>query len=134
MEELKRTEAKYLLVAAVVEQYNKLDTSQVTPQYGAESRIKEFSKARKEAVMKELKQLHDIHVISPIHPKDITKEDIKRALPYLMFLKRKQCGKIKGCSCADGRSQQEFILKEEASSPTASPYAIILTGMIDAIE
>ena len=64
----------------------------------------------------------------------MTKEEIKRALPYLMFLKRKRCGKIKGRGCADGRSQRDFISKEEASSLTASLYAIMLTSLIDAIE
>ena len=134
LKELEKTEAKYMLVAAAVEQYNKLDASQVTPQYGAERGIKEFGEDGTDAIMKELRQLHDMHVISPIHPRDMTKEEIKRALPYLMFLKRKRCGKIKGRGCADGRSQREFISKEEASSPTASLYAIILTGMVDAIE
>ena len=36
--------------------------------------------------------------------------------------------------CADGRGQREFISRDEASSPTASLYAIILTALIDAIE
>ena len=41
---------------------------------------------------------------------------------------------IKGRGCADGRGQREFISKDEASSPTVSLYAIILTAMVDAIE
>eukprot|EP00536_Pseudo-nitzschia_multiseries_P002667 jgi/Psemu1/5973/gm1.5973_g len=32
----------------------------------------------------------------------MTRDEVKRALPYLMFLKRKRCGKIKACGCADG--------------------------------
>ena len=73
-------------------------------------------------------------MVSPRRIKKLTSDEIKNALPYLMFLKRKRCGKIKGRGCADGRGQREFISKEEASSPTASLYAIILTSLIDAIE
>ena len=42
------------------------------------------------------------------------------ALNYLMFLKRKRCGKLKACGCADGRPQQEYITRAESSSPTVS--------------
>ena len=51
-----------------------------------------------------------------------------------MFLKRKRCGKVKARGCADGRSQREYINKEESSSPTVSVTAIILSSLIDAIE
>ena len=54
----------------------------------------------------------------------------RNALPCLMFLKRNRCGKVKGRGCADGRGQMEFISKDEASSPTASLCAIILTAML----
>ena len=35
-----------------------------------------------------------------------------------MFLKRKRCGKIKGCGCADGRKQRAYIAKEDSTAPT----------------
>ena len=124
----------YSFLQQTVEGYNNLDASPVSPQYRVERGLQEFQEKGTKAVLKELRQIHDMHVITPKHPSEMTKEDIKRALPYLMFLKRKRCGKIKGRGCADGRGQREFISKDEASSPTASLYAIIMTSVIDAIE
>ena len=49
----------------------------------------------------------------------------KQALGYLMFLKRKQSRKMKARGCVDGRLQQEFITKEESSSPTVSLHALM---------
>ena len=63
------------------------------------------------AVLKELKQFHDREVIIPKLPSELPPDIRAQALPYLMFLKRKRCGTIKGRGCADGRRQREFISK-----------------------
>ena len=49
-----------------------------------------------------------------------------------MFLKRKRSGKMKGRGCADGRSQRDYITKEESSSPTVSLYALMGSCVMDA--
>jgi len=64
----------------------------------------------------------------------VTDEMRKKSLPYLMFLQRKRCGKVKGRGCADGRKQREFISKEEAFSPTVSTHALMTTCLIDDTE
>ena len=51
-----------------------------------------------------------------------------------MFLKEKHLGQIKGRRCADGRRQQLYTSKEEASLPTVSIEAVILTSTIDAAK
>ena len=51
-----------------------------------------------------------------------------------MFLKQKQCGWIKGRGCTDGRKQQVWTTKEDATSPTVSTEAVLLTSVIDAKE
>ena len=51
-----------------------------------------------------------------------------------MFLKRKRSGKMKGRGCADGRPQQEYITKEESSSPTASLYALMGSCLMEGID
>ena len=62
-------------------------------------------------------------------------DDIKKkALNYLMFLKRKRCRKIKAQGCADGRPQREYISKDESSSPTVSNYALMCSCLMSAIE
>jgi hypothetical protein len=51
-----------------------------------------------------------------------------------MFLKEKRCGMIKGRGCADSRSQQDYMTKEEASSSTVATEALMFTCVIDAVE
>jgi len=51
-----------------------------------------------------------------------------------MFLKEKHDGTVKACRCADGRPQQEYMSKEEVSSPTVSLEAMVLSCAIDAKE
>ena len=66
--------------------------------------------------------------------KDLTWDIRKQALGYLMFLKRKRSGKMKGRGCADGRPQQEYITKKESSSPTVSLYALMGSCVMDASD
>ena len=58
----------------------------------------------------------------------------KDALIYLMFLKEKRNGVIKGRDCADGRKQREYTTKEEARSPTVAIESVMLLCTIDAKE
>ena len=51
-----------------------------------------------------------------------------------MFLKRKRTFAVKARGCANGRSQREFISKEESSSPTVSTYALFISRAMDAME
>jgi hypothetical protein len=51
-----------------------------------------------------------------------------------MFLKRKQCGKIKGRGCADGCKQRLYTAKEEASSPTVAIESVMLSCSIGAAK
>jgi hypothetical protein len=69
-----------------------------------------------------------------LNPSEINKTIHYEALNYLMFLKRKRCGKIKARGCADGRPQREYISKDESSSPTVYIYAVMMSYLMDAIE
>ena len=81
-----------------------------------------------------MKQLHDRNVCEPVHAKSLSCKQKNKALGYLMFLKQKQCGRIKGRGCADGRKQRVWTNKEDATSPTVSTEAVLLTSVIDAKE
>ena len=50
-----------------------------------------------------------------------------------MFLKKKRSGKMKRRGCANGRSQRDYITKEESSSPTVFVYALMGSCVIDAM-
>ena len=103
-------------------------------QYGIKQGLKLFGPRGSDAVLNELKQLHDLKVMEPKHASELTHEQRRGALPYLMFLKEKRCGKIKGRGCADGRKQRDYINKEDASSPTVAIESVFLTCVIDAKE
>ena len=96
--------------------------------------LKVFREPGYAAVKKEKQQLHDRKVMQPINRKDLSPSQKKEALGYLMLLKKKRCGTIKGCGCADGWKQQAYITKEESTSPTISTEAVFLTAVVDAWE
>ena len=83
---------------------------------------------------KEIKQLNNRLVAKPVSPESLTKEQCVRALAYLMFLKEKQCGTIKGQGCANGWKQCDWMSKKDTALPTVSTAALILSCLIDAYE
>ena len=105
-----------------------------TPQMSLKAGLRTFGNDGVKAVEKEMRQLHDRGVMIPVQKESLTLEQRKEALAYLMFLKRKRCGKVKGRGCADGRKQRAYISKEEATAPTVSTEAVFLTAIIDALE
>ena len=80
------------------------------------------------------KNLIGKNVLDMLEPKSVTYEMMKMSLGYLMFLKRKRCGKVKARGCADGRSQRKYSTKLESSSPTVKTHALFLSCLVDAVE
>jgi hypothetical protein len=115
--------------------YSNIEASKSTPQYGFNKGLKEFGSLGYEATVKELDDnLLGMGAVRMLMPSQIGKSIRYEALNYLMFLKRKRCGKIKARGCADGRPQREYISKDESSSPTVSIYALMTSCLMDAIE
>jgi hypothetical protein len=106
----------------------------IMTQYNVKQGIRKFGEKGKEAVLTERQQLYDRDVMTPVNKYDLTPKERKGALRYLMFLKEKRCGTIKGRGCADGRPQRDHMTKEETSSPTVANEALMLTCVIDAIK
>jgi Reverse transcriptase (RNA-dependent DNA polymerase) len=96
--------------------------------------LREFGTAGVEAVQGELQQLHDRDVLTPVFSNDLSVEQRNQAFPYLMFLKQKRAGQVKGRGCAEGRKQKIYSNKEDASSPTVAIQSVLLTCIIDAME
>ena len=82
----------------------------VMTQHNIEKGLQVFGEAGVEAVLKELNQLHERGVLKPT--KNLSHEQRMDALQYLMFLKQKRNGTIKGRGCADGRKQRQYTTKE----------------------
>jgi hypothetical protein len=62
----------------------------------------------------------------------MTRQQRQQALRYLMYLKQKQCSRIKARGCADGHKQRVYKTKDETSSPTVLTEALFLTAAINA--
>ena len=103
-------------------------------QYSVKKGLQIFGRDGAEAVLSEMRQLHDMKALEPRRAEMLTREEKKRALEYLMFLKKKRCGRIKGRGCADGRKQRLYKSKEETSSPTVRTESLFLSCIIDAKE
>ena len=103
-------------------------------QYTLKRGLKEFGSEGITALGKEVEQLHTRKVAKPVDGNDLTTDQKRASLRYLMFLTKKRCGRIKARGCADGRKQRETTSKEDASSPTVSIEAVMLSAVIDAME
>jgi hypothetical protein len=106
----------------------------ILSQYSMKKGLKVFSKRGANAMLTELQQLHNRKVMVPKDANKLTHKEKKVALEYLIFQKEKQCGKIKGRGYANGRKQQEFLNKEDMTSPTVMMESVMLSCMIDAKE
>ena len=102
--------------------------------YSVKKGIKAFGVQGKEAVLKEIKQLHDRTCFEPILIKDLTPLERRRAMEALIFLTEKRDGSIKARQVYNGKPTREWLSREESSSPTASLESIILTSVIDCKE
>ena len=106
----------------------------VTAQMNATKGIKNFGERGSEAIMKELEQLLYQKVMEGRKTGTLTTEQKKQAPKYLMFLKEKQSGQIKGRGCTNRRKQGMYKTKEETSSSTETTESVFLTCVIDAAE
>ena len=106
----------------------------LTEQMSAKRGLKVFGDRGANAIIKELDQLIQRKVMRARRAHELTRQQKENALKYLMFLKEKRCGKVKGRGCADGRKQRLWKTKEETSSPTISTEALFLMCLMIAQE
>jgi Reverse transcriptase (RNA-dependent DNA polymerase) len=106
----------------------------VTAQMSTKAGLKYFGNRGAEAIVKELRQLIVLKVMTRCLPSDLTSKQKAKALKYLMFLKEKRCGKIKGRGCTDRQKQRIYKTKAETSSPTVSIESLTLSCLINAME
>ena len=127
-----------LYMLSAITMYNNIDGLhglRSTPQYGFNRGMEEFEQAGYDATVAELSDnLIDMDAVEMLDKSCITSDVVMNALSYLMFLKRKRTDVVKARGCVEGRPQQEFISKEESSSPTVSTYALFVSCAMDAIE
>ena len=88
----------------------------------------------RDAALAEIKQIHMRNTFDPKHWSELTPKQKEQVLEAFMFMEQKKRCKDKGRLVINGKMQRGHITKEEASSPTASTDAILLTSVIDALE
>ena len=93
-----------------------------------------YGDAAIKAIVKEFSQLDELDVFEPMRSKQLTKEQMAKALRSITVIKAKRCGRIKGRNVADGRPQRNYIPKEDSSSPTVGTESLFLSLVIDAFE
>ena len=103
-------------------------------QHSIKKGLKLYGEAGAEAVVSEMHQLHNRDVIEPKSANMLTNEDKKKVLHYLIFLKKKRCGRMKARGCADGRKRRIYKIEEEISAPTVAIESLFLSSVIDAKE
>jgi hypothetical protein len=117
-----------------LDQHYILIAHHIMTHYSMKAGMKKFKKCGKEAVSKELSQLHYRDTIEPLHPKDLNKQERNEVLEYHLFLKEKRDETIKGIIVVGGNKQRGTIEKLDASSPTATLESVLLTAVIDTKE
>ena len=60
-----------------------------------------------------MKKLHDRGAIVPQDSHRLTSEQKVKSLEYLMFVKKKRDGRMKGRDCVYGRNQRDDIKKKK---------------------
>ena len=107
------------------------EVNQSTAQVPMKTGLHLFGGAGNQAMKSKMGQLHKQTVMKPKHSKDLTTEQQRKALAYLMFLKQKRCGMIKAQGCAE---QRDKITKQESASPTVATESVFITAVVDAHE
>ena len=100
--------------------------------YSLRNGILKYGNKGKQAIIKQLTQLHHRRVFKPIYLSGLTQIERDKAMNSLIFLTEKRDGTIKARACANGSTQRPCIDKHDATSPTVTTETLMITAVIDA--
>ena len=93
---------------------NILTNETILTQYIIKQGLKVFGNKFEAAVQNYLQQFRDCRLVEPNKPQDLSYEQQRKILSYLIFLKiSNDKAEIKGRGCVDGRKQQNCLSKED---------------------
>ena len=101
-------------------------------QYNLKAGLRQFGEKGIAAAKGKLTQLHVMDTWVPEDPTMLSISEKAKALSYLMFLKEKRIGKVKGRACVNKAPQRSYIHKEDTSSPTVANESVFTTSVIAA--
>jgi hypothetical protein len=91
--------------------------------------LKFWGEKGQKSAIKEMTQLHNMDTFIPCDPKGLTKEERRKALSSLIFLKEKANGDMESWTCVNGAPQRVYnIKKEDAASPKVMTDSVFITG------
>jgi len=96
--------------------------------------LQKFGMEGRAAAKGEMQQLYHHECFKLVSYNSLSETERKRALESLIFLTEKKDGRIKARYCANGNPQSQWMNRDEVTSPTVTTEAIMITGMIEAIE
>ncbi len=96
--------------------------------------LKKWGKVTKQAITIKMKQLQRHNLYKPMHWRELTKAQKEHILESHILIKEKRDGKIKARKVVGGNNQQDYITKENVSSPMVLAEAVMLTCMINALK
>jgi hypothetical protein len=99
----------------------------VMTQVSMKAALKKWGKAAEQAITIETKQLYWHNLYMPMHWHDLTQAQKEHILEFHIFVEEKQDDKIKVRKVVGGNKQQDYITKEDVSSPMVSAEAVMLT-------
>jgi len=82
----------------------------------------------------EMQQIHWRNSFVTKHYRELTQKQKSRMVESFQFFKEKSDRRLKDRLVLGGNVQQDYISKDEASSPTAYTEAVIITCIIEAKE
>ena len=103
-------------------------------QYNLKAGLKHFGEKGIAAAKGKLAKLHVMDNWVPEDPTMLSRAEKVKALSYLIFLKGKRSGKVKGRACVNGAPQRAYIRKEDALSPTVANESVFINSVIAANE
>ena len=116
-------------------EHRKADTvGMIMAQLSMKAAIKKWGQEAEYAITKEMKQLHWRDSYKPKHWHELTKKQKEQILESHIFVEQKRDGLIKARKVIGGNKQQDYITKEDVSSPTVTAEAVMLTCVIDVQE
>ena len=118
-----------------MKEYFEIKASKATSQYGFQKGLNIFGndsyQASKDKIKKNLLRRGCIDMVSTYN---VTFDIRKKALGYLVFLKRKPSGKMKGKGYVNRHPRQEYIGKEESKSPTVLLYLLMISCVMGTLD
>jgi hypothetical protein len=95
--------------------------------------VKQFGEEAALSVMKEISQLHEKGVWTPLKFEGLTSNEKRKIIKSILFLKRKRDGTLKARLVADGRMQDRSTTPD-ISSPTVATESLFIIASINANE